>query len=457
MRFVGILLIIASLPAFIALLRANPKTLKYVYFAIGAAPLSLSLLNVDASFYNLANVTYYSKGLVVTLLDTLCLAILLTTAKPLRKLPFVGLFVFYIVAICLSVFQADGFMASFSYAFQLMRVFVVFAAVANIVQRPGAIKYIAFGMAASVMIQGVLTIGDRAGGSLQASGSLGHQNLLGMMLHFITLPLLALLMAGNKSKLMMAGVAAGLLAVALGASRGSIGFLGLGIAIMFVLSLARHTTSRKFSIIGFSLVVMVATSPIVYAGLQERFTTINNSGDYDERAAFERAANLMWDDYPMGVGANRYTIVAITEGYSERAGVAWAYGSRSAKVHNLFLLTAAETGWPGLIAILGLFIWPIVRGLQFAFSNRRDPRGDIVLGSTAACIILVFHCLYEWVFVLSMMQYIYAINLGMMAGLIRQRSREANAAKLRKLRPGTGSAHQQDEPEPVIAGLKNVQ
>src|SRR3546814_17180540 len=85
---------------------------------------------------------------------------------------------------------------------------------------------------------------------------MGHQNLLGLMLHFVTLPLLALLLAGERSKLIMMGVFAALVAVALGASRGAIGFVAIGLALLFLLSLARRPTSHKWKITGLAVLVM---------------------------------------------------------------------------------------------------------------------------------------------------------------------------------------------------------
>ena len=99
--------------------------------------------------------------------------------------------------------------------------------------------------------------------------------------------------------------------------------------------------------------------------------------------AFERAAKSMWRDHPMGVGANQYVVVANSEGYSARAGVIWNWASRSANVHNMYLLAAAETGWPGFLTFIALLLIPTIRGLVFAFRNRCGPRGEIVLG--AAC------------------------------------------------------------------------
>ena len=122
----------------------------------------------------------------------------------------------------------------------------------------------------------------------------------------------------------------------------------------------------------------------------------------------------------MGVGANQYVVVANAQGYSQRAGVIWNYGSRSAHVHHLYLLAAAETGWIGLVALTSLFGWTVLRGFAFAFGNRRNPRGDVVLGASIAVVVAAFHSFYEWIFATASVQYVFAISLGIIAGTIRQ-------------------------------------
>src|SRR3546814_20562390 len=91
-----------------------------------------------------------------------------------------------------------------------------------------------------------MTVDQRMSGAIQAAGTMGHQNLLGLMLHFVTLPLLALLLAGERSKLIMMGVFAALVAVALGASRGAIGFVAIGLALLFLLPPARQLGSAAW-------------------------------------------------------------------------------------------------------------------------------------------------------------------------------------------------------------------
>lgn len=435
MRIVGLLLILLSIPVFIAWLRRYPRHRRWAYLGIGVLPFIISAMNLDAAFVTWPAWPGYAKGIVVSLLDTLAIAILVTSRAPFRKLPFLLLFCAYLFAVTLSTTVSSLPMSSFFYLFQVARIFLIFVAVASFAGDLHAIRWLSFGLALGAIFQAAVTIEQRFSGVVQAAGTMGHQNLLGLMLHFVTLPLLALLLAGERNKLVMLGVLAALVAVALGASRGTVGFVAVGVVLLFMLSLMRRPTPHKWKVLGLAVVALAIVAPIAMSSFQERFTIRPvNDGSDEERLAFERAAKMMWSDHPMGVGANQYVVVANSEGYSARAGVIWNWGSRSANVHNMYLLAAAETGWPGLVTLIALLFIPTVQALVFAFRNRRDTRGEIVLGVSVTFFILGLHGLYEWVFVVYHAQYVFVIALGIVAGCIRQtkvdRQNLAKAAKL---------------------------
>jgi O-antigen ligase len=437
MRFVGIILVLLSLPGFILWLKSEPRQRKWAYALVGSLPFTINAFNLDAALVDWAAWPGFAKGMVITLLDSLALAIIAVSRSPFKRLPLLWPFVAYLLAAALSVAFSNLPMGSSFYVVQLVRIMIVFVAVAAIIGERDGIRWLAIGLASGALVQALFALNESIGGALQASGTMGHQNLLGMMLHFVTLPLLGLMLGGERSKLIAAGVAAALLTVALGASRGSVAFVGIGLALTVGLSLVRRSTPRKWQIVGAGALVLTLVAPIVVNSFAERFAAKPlNEGVYDERAAFEAAAMAMWADHPMGVGANQYVVTANTQGYSAAAGVAWGWGSRSAHVHNLYLLTAAELGWLGLVALLVLFVSAVTRGLLFVFKHRRDPRGDFVLGATMAIAATALHGLYEWVFVTYQAQYVFAIALGIIAGVIRESRRERfDAMRLRRVGP----------------------
>lgn len=424
MRFVGLFIVIAMIPALVYWLKNYPKQRKWAYFGLGILPFTIGLLNLDAALISWKMWPGYSKGCIITAMDSLAIAIVIVSRKPFARLTLSLAFGAYILAALISVTFSSSITSSFFYIFQLLRIFIVFAAVANIVTQRDGLRYLALGLAVGALVQAGLAIDQRLSGAAQASGSMGHQNLLGMMLHYVTLPLLAMLLAGMRSAVIYAGVGAALLAVALGASRGAIGFVAIGIGMVFLLSFARGITTRKWQIAGFGALALAVTGPLMYESLERRFEIKGevDTGEYDERAAFETAAIMMWNDNPMGVGANQYVVSANAMGYNNEAGITWAPLSRSTNVHHLYLLVGAETGYLGLGALVFLFGSALFVGYRYTLVMRDDPRGDVVLGFTVAITVTAIHSLWEWIFVVEQMQYMFAIALGVIAGYTRDLS-----------------------------------
>jgi hypothetical protein len=424
MRYVAILVVLLSYPGFVHLLRTNPRYRHWAYFFLGMLPFVVHVWDLDSAWVNWAAWPGYAKGIILTVMDTLALAIITTQRRPRGAPPLMGFVAAYMVAVALSIAMAGVWMASAFYLFQMLRVAVVMAAVAKIAADPRALTWIGRGLAAGMIYAAVVTIHQKFNGAFQAPGTMAHPNQMGMMAHFVLLPIIGMLLAGSRSRVLMLGVAASLVVVVLGASRATIGFAGLGVGLLLVLSMFRHATPHKKRMVGLAAVAMLVASPFLLNSVGKRMAQqIEHDSGYDERAAFERAAKMIWSDYPMGVGANNYVVVANGQGYSARAGVTWSGGSRATNVHN------TETGWAGLltyVALLGAVIWT---GWRFAFRQRGDPRGDIALGSTLAVAMMAIHSEYEWITVTYQVQYVIAISFGIISGLVRARALETRQAR----------------------------
>lgn len=419
MKWVFLAFLAVYTPLLAGWLRTNPKHAPKVWGLLGFLPFVLGPWNLYVAPISWAHWPGFVRGMEVSLLDAVALAVLVSmphrTRLPL-KLPFI----LYIAAVLLSVLMADVPMASFFYAWQLLRVFLLFAAAAAVCQDDRGPVAIVTGAILGLVYQAVLALSDSFSGVLQAGGGFGHQNLLGMMSYLVTFPALALLLAGHRGWIPQLGVVAGIAVAIVTASRATIGLVGVGLVILFALSVIRRPTSRKAGLALAGVLALAAATPLALNSLDRRFAEAPLPGDYDERAAFEKAAGLIIDDHPLGVGANQYVTVVNVDGYSDRAGVIPAPGSRSAHVHNAYLLAAAETGYLGLLAFMALIAAPIFVAFRAASRQRKDPRGDLLVGLGFSLAVVAVHSLYEWVFVTFQTQYMFAIISGLIVGMARQ-------------------------------------
>ena len=446
MKWIFILGLITLVPLLSGWYRTNPALRPRVWMVLGFLPFAVAPYHLYVAPISWAMWPGYVKGVEVSLLDAIAVAIILATPKRDRHVNMKWPILLFVTTIVMSIFQSRIPMASFFYAWQMGRIFLLFGAVAIACKDDRAAPAIIKGLVIGVAIQAVVAAREYAGGALQTGGSFGHQNLLGMMTHFAVFPSLALLLAGRKGWAPILGPLAGLSIVVMTASRGTIGFEAVGIVVIFILSIMRRPTSRKTGIIFAALIIVGLTAPLVVDALQRRFAEKPLNAD-DERTRFENAALMMRRDHPLGVGANEYVVVANTEGYSQRANVVAMFGSRGANVHNAYLLSGAELGWPGMLAFIAMMTWPIVVALRAAWHNRRDWRGEILVGLATALIVVALHCKYEWIFVTFDVQYLFGIALGMVSGLA---SSVGHWKKRRSVRPrndlNSGYAEQEKLP-----------
>jgi O-antigen ligase len=293
------------------------------------------------------------------------------------------------------------------------------------------------GMAIGICLEACIVIWQRFGlGQLQTDGTFEHQNGLGLVTQFVVFPFFAMLMAGKRGWQPLVVPIAGVIIALLTVSRAAIGLGILGYGALFVISALREWTFRKGLLAFATAILIAALVPVALSSLESRSATNPISGDYDERAALESAAASILSDHPMGIGANNYVIVANTQGYNERAGVAPTAGSLSANVHNVYLLVAAETGYFGLITFVLLLLQPLTVAFVWGWRNRGDLRGDLLLGLAVSLLIVYLHSFYEWVFVTYYVQYFFAIVTGLIAGLARQLGyRRQIAARTPRLLP----------------------
>jgi O-antigen ligase len=364
----------------------------------------------------------YVKGAELSLLDIVAIALLLSLPKGARPFKFKFGVALFMIAVGASSLQSDLMQPALFLVWQLARVLLVAVVVSRAVSFNGQVAYsILNGMAAALLLATGIAIWQRfVGGVLQAGGSFGHQNFLGMVSHFVTLPFLAVLLGGAKGWRPYATPALGGLIAALTVSRATIGLIGLGYALVLVTSLMRGWSLRKSLVAILGLAAALLISPLILSSLQQRLGGTAFFEPDLERLAFEQVSTMMLSDRPLGIGANQWVVVANTSGYSDRAGVSHAHGSRSAHVHNVYWLVAAETGYLGLLAFVVMLIHPLVSALRESWRRRGQRSGDLLLGLGVTLAIVYLHSSLEWILISFQVQYLLGVTMGLISGIITQ-------------------------------------
>jgi O-antigen ligase len=416
MRWIALALILASIPLLIAFLQSGgTKRRDLAVLCAGGLMFCTGPLELAASPIVWPMWQGYLKGVTVSVLDAIAIALLMSSRARFQRPPFLLLIALFAIPIVLSWPLAPAKQPAFFAVFQIAQMTIYFIALAGELQRATAIKSLMKGLAVGLMIQAGYVIWQKMGGVVQASGTVAHQNILGIMVELSLLPLVAAVFEGEKNKLVYAGILSGLLVIAGGGSRGSMVFLTLGLVIFLILTFARRPTRRKTQLLGFVLVATTAAVPVGIMTLEDRFGESSLLTEEPQRAAFERAARAMAADHPLGVGANNFVSVNNVQGYAAQAGLDWSSALRSKPAHNAYLVARAETGWAGQISLLLLISGIVIAGIRTGFRRRNVPYVGLALGSASAIAAVAIHSNYEYAFYFPEVQRLFFMNAALVA------------------------------------------
>ena len=413
MKWVFLLALMVCTPALAGLLRSQPKYLVHTCFALG-----VSIFAIGPKLWA-APIPWPGwpgpvKGLEVSFVDGIAVALIVAT-KGVRIPTTIKLaFAIYSLAIVISTFAAFQKMASLFYAWQLFRTALLLVAVARVsVTERNAPAALVAGLGVGILYEAGLVLSQVAKHATRPGGNFPHANFLGLAADFAVFANLSLLLGSRRLALPGATIFAGFIIAVFGQSRATMGLFALGVVLTIFLSVYHKKSSRKYAFAGAAALGLLVAGPIMLWASGQRTAEMKQSSDA-ERAAMKVAARMIITDHPFGVGANQYVVVANTEGYSARAGVAWNEDNRAAPVHDTYYLITAELGWIGLVGLLMMLASFIALGVK---SLRRPIPGEIselLPGLLATMILVAIHINFEFVFMDFVLHYLFAISAGML-------------------------------------------
>jgi O-antigen ligase len=417
-KWVSLIVLLGAMLPVHAWLRRNPDRVSNIWIFMGFLPFAFYSLHLNMAAISWPDWPGHVKGIEFSVVDALTLAIYLSLPRAQHPLPFRLSMALYFAAALLSTLQALMPIAALFYSWQLARMFLVFAVVTRACANPSVPPALLKGMAAGLIMEAGVVLWQRIGlGMLQATGTVGHQNLLGLISHFVVFPYFAQLLAGGRGRFPALVVLAGVIVEVLTTSRATLGLAGLGYATVFALFALRRWTPSKALVLAVGVVAITVLGPLSLSSIERRGAAQLEASD-DERSAFEAASAMMLSDHPLGVGANNFVVTGIFDGYYQAAGLSWT--SFGATVHNIYWLVVTETGYQGLITFVLLLSRPLWVAFVCGWRNREDERGDLLLGFGVVLLIVYIHCFFEWVFITFQAQYLFMMNIGLIAGLAVQ-------------------------------------
>ncbi len=412
----------AVLP-FASWIRQNSHAVPKLFFAIGLGPFVLKLFDqpLYITFFPWLGWAGLVKGAEISVIDVIALAIYLSLPRARQPLPFRFPMLLYFAAVFLSIFRTDVPLTAAFYCWQVARMFLLYVVVARSSSMDERIPLaLMTGMTVGLCIQATIeTYQTMFLGMFRAGGTMGHENYVGMMSHFVIMPLFALLLAGQRGWQPILGPTAGIVSTLLTVSRAAIGLNAVGLVMTFAISALQQWTRKKALIAMLGVGLMALLIPIVMASIEKRFSGDLAENDIDMRAAYIRAASLMFHENPMGVGANNYVRAANIGGYNVRAGVP-LNRNLAVNVHNMYWLVATETGYFGICSFILLILRPMIVAFICGWRNHIDRRGAALLGFGVSLFVVYVHSWFEFIMMTAGVQYAFAITAGLVSGLAIQ-------------------------------------
>jgi len=445
LKFVVLAIAVSAAFPLSLVLRSNQGFARLFWIVFGMLPfLSTALPLFDIGIVTLAgDWVGFVYSLEVTLVDIMAIAALLSFSSrggPIPawcKLPLL----LYVGATALSLLQASNPLAASFGVWQFARMFLVMVVVTRLCLEPQRAIVLLTGMALGMGCHLIAVIYQRFGlGATQVDGLFIHQNTLGMAAHMVLIPHLALLLHGYRGlRTQLFAVFGTLLVVVFTASRAAVGLSAAGIGLTYALLALAGLTGRKMLFAAVAVMGVALIAPVAISAFEHRFEAVPlNESQYDERAAFNRAASFILDEHPWGIGVNNYVHVARDFGYSERAGVAPVEGNRNNIVHNAYLLAGAEAGYLGLAAFCLMLAVPLVTALATGWRFRAMAEGALLLGLGVTLSVIYLHSLFEWVIFGKEVQYLLFMVMGMIFGISLRLNAMARATAERPARVHVG-------------------
>jgi len=380
------------------------------------------------------------RGFEVSIADLICWALMIAVVTrfpgKIQWLPrnFWWLLAFFVYACVLALSAPEPLYTGFS-LWKCVRIYCLYWCTVNSLRSGIPRKYLWAGFAGAAAVITVLAVQQKyVLGIYRIPATFDHSNTVPLYANLILPVLLIWALCDAKLRMRWAvptiGLCLGLLfAIVCTFSRAGIALSGACVA--GALLWANYgMPSRRVRIASVALGILLLAGGIRAAvPILERFRTAPEASAA-ARDEFNHAADLMLRDHPLGIGLNNFSYVLTNEEkYREHIQVMRSE-EQAGVAHHIYWLTAAETGYLGLLMYLVIvvrFVWGALRGAW----RSKSLEGALLFGIFLGFCALQASGFYEWVFRVTPVMQLFAISAGV-AVAWAERARSAKSLTMRR-------------------------
>jgi hypothetical protein len=421
--FAGALVVGVPLMALVA---SSSQNARRVLFAL----LVFSTVLGDLASINFVSTEGYrgpDRGFEITLTDLvalgLALGIILRPPGRIRWVPFnTAWMVVGFVLACVSTLIAPVPLFGVFTLFKLLRVYVLYWCTVNVLATEDSIDPLRWGWLAVGVLTTVLAVKQKyLEGLYRIHGPLDHSNGIPLYSNLIIPVLLLWGLTDRRLSRYQAGftilVSLGLV-FAVVATQSRAGQVLAGACVLGALGVANlRASSRRVSFTtAFVLACVVAGGAMAADTIIRRFKEAPESSE-QARHEFNDAAKLMAADRGFGVGLNSFSRV-LSDEPRYRQFIEVMKGEEEAGVaHHIYWLTAAETGYPGLVVfliVIGRFAW---LAAWSGWRHRQYFEGILLAGSLLGFCALHAQGTLEWGLRITPITCVFTVACASVAGV----------------------------------------
>lgn len=403
-------------------------------------------------FISMENYRGPDRGFEFTLSDLICWGLVLALVTQsfhharlgrydsiwfkIKWLPFGSFWMFaFFFASCLSTVDApNALFASFT-LFKLIKIYLLYWCIVNCVritecQRPLFYGFVAIGF----FIAAIAFYQKYGHGIYRVSGPFDHSNTIPPYLNqIIPLVLIWTSCYRNLNRFdVLLGVVSSLgmvFSVVATFSRAGVALMGLSLLSVLIFVLWRDRTPRAYAISALLSLTITAGALKATDSFLDRIQNAPKASE-DARDEFNRAAEMMLRDHFWGIGLNNFSYV-LTHNEKYNAHMYVLANEETAGVcHHIYLLTAAETGYPGLILFLIIISIFVLRSGWYTL-RYNTVEGNLLFGIVAGFCSLHVSGFLEWALRITPVFYLFIIQCGLSTAYIeslRERAVEIQTA-----------------------------